>query len=558
VSPASSPQPPATGGPRAAPGGTPGGVRRDKALWGILAVALCLLVTGIHWGLPRAVSPGTTAPWGYDEVAPLQPLTEAYYRFTRSGVDFLGYPLFHYMVLSAVYAPYVLLLMATGRLEPSAVFPYGMQDPLATCRDLVLLARSAQVLITLGLILAVYDLARRMLGRRAALWAAAMTALLPTVVYYGKVSTLDIPYTFWVLLACGSAARIDQASGRLRHYLGFGIFCALAVATKDQAAGYVLLLPLLLAAIRYRDSGPGKPLARLFGALAGREMVLGLAAAVLAFALANNLLFGFSGYVKHIRAAIEMNVGNREVSPDLAGQIQLARRCAELLLPVLGPAAALAALGLASSLRRKRWVLLGLVLLPIAGHHLLILARFGFVIPRFLMAGSVLLTLLGAAALRDAPPGAFRGVVRTVGALALLYGLACSVSLDWAMLGDARFAAERWIRANAPPGARFEGTTSFQRSQPRVWDRYGYEQVGAEGMNEQELRRRNPDFVLISDQPDNPLRLHPDAGPFLERLEAGGYGYRVAAQFDTSYPRIFPVRMILCLAPRVTILGRRE
>jgi hypothetical protein len=527
-------------------------------LLGVLAVALCLLLAGIGWGLPRAVSPGTTAPWGYDEVAPLQPLTEAYYRFTRSGSEFLGYPLFHYMVLSVVYAPYMLLQVLSGRLDPSATFPYGMQDPVAMCQHLVILARLTNVCMTIGLILVVYDLTRKLLGRRAALWAAAMTAVLPTVVYYGKVSTVDIPYTLWVLGSCWSVQNIVRDPRRLLYYLLFGVFCSLAIGTKDQAVGYVILLPILLVAVRYRDAESGGFWARLRRAVAGREMILGLAAALVGFVVANNLLFGFSGYVKHIRAAIQMNVGNREVTSDLAGQIQLVRRCGELLLPVLGPAVALVLLGLVCCVRNRRWTTLGLILLPILGHHVVILARFGFVIPRFLIATSVFLIILGAAAVQDAPRGWFRNIVCGAAVVCWLYGLLCSVSLDYAVLHDARFAAEQWIRENAQEQARFEGYTSFQRSQPRVWDRYEYVQVGAEGMNEAELIRRSPDYVLISDQPDNPLRQHPTAGPFLENLEAGAYGYRVVADFDTPYPRIFPVRMILCLAPRVTILGRRE
>jgi hypothetical protein len=533
-------------------------VRIPGPLLGVLGFALCLLLAGIDWGLPRAVSPGTTAPWGYDEVAPLQPLTEAYYRFTRSGSEFLGYPLFHYMVLSVVYAPYMLLQFLSGRLNPSATFPYGMQDPVAMCQHLVLLARLTNVCMAIGLILVVYDLTRKLLGSQAALWAAAMTAVLPTVVYYGKVSTVDIPYTFWVLLSCWSVQNILRNPRRLLYYLLFGVFCSLAIGTKDQALGYVVLLPILLVAVRYREAETGGLGARLRWAVAGREMILGLTAAVVGFVVANNLLFGFSGYVRHISDAIQMNVGNREVTSDLAGQIQLIRRCGELLLPVLGPAVALVVLGLVSCVRHRRWTTLGLVFLPILGHHVVILARFGFVIPRFLLATSVFLIILGAAAVQDAQRGWFRKIVRVTAVICLLYGLMCSVSLDYAVLHDARFAAEQWILENAKVHARFEGYTSFQRSQPRVWDRYEYAQVGAEGMNEAELVRRSPDYILISDQPDNPLRQHPTAGPFLDRLEAGAYGYQVVADFDTPYPRVFPVRMILCLAPHVTILGRRE
>ena len=95
----------------------------------VFIVALTAFGTGIRWGLPHAVGPETVQPWALDIIAPIAPLNEAYHGFTRAGNEFVAYPLFHYMVLGAAYAPYIGVQFLIGNFaEPSSSFPYGLQD----------------------------------------------------------------------------------------------------------------------------------------------------------------------------------------------------------------------------------------------------------------------------------------------------------------------------------------------------------------------------------------------------------------------------------------------
>jgi hypothetical protein len=287
-------------------------------------------------------------------------------------------------------------------------------------------------------------------------------------------------------------------------------------------------------------------------------MLLGLAAAIATFLLANNLLTGFGGFLKHVEEAVKMNVDNRTFRSDLQGQLFLLLRCFKLFLIVLGPSVALVLLGLTHCLRRRQWTALGLLFLPILGHHLVILSRFGWVYPRFLLGASVFLVILSGAAIDSFPKGVAARLVQVTAALSLLYGISFSVSLDYALSHDARYAAEEWIRTNVKDSSRFETYAASKRYLPRVWDKHEITRVGASGMTRSELIRRNPDYVIVFSLFEATLRRLPQAGGYLADLEQGRSGYSVVAEFETPTLRIFPVRMIFGVAPRITILGREE
>lgn len=229
-------------------------VWRDRLL--LTVVTLPLLLCGFHWGLPCAVNTDTTNPWGYDEVAPMQPLIEAHGLFTRSR-SYLAYPLFHYMVLTGANAPYLGYQYLTGSLRPAASYPYGMSDPVATLRALTIIDRAVSVLMALGGVWIIFALGQLLFDRRTAWWAAILTALVPLFVFYGKLSNLDVPYMFWTLLAVLYVAKILSApTARVSHHVLLGVVAALATATKDQALGYLVLYPWLLVIVAWRRAAP--------------------------------------------------------------------------------------------------------------------------------------------------------------------------------------------------------------------------------------------------------------------------------------------------------------
>ncbi|HXH82073.1 MAG TPA: hypothetical protein VNN07_04000, partial [Candidatus Tectomicrobia bacterium] len=88
---------------------------RDGALVAVVILALALNGIGLGWGLP----PANARAWEIDGITPLEPLATAKAIFVddwwNSGY-YRKYPLGHYFVLLAAYAPYLAYLKVTGGL----------------------------------------------------------------------------------------------------------------------------------------------------------------------------------------------------------------------------------------------------------------------------------------------------------------------------------------------------------------------------------------------------------------------------------------------------------
>jgi Dolichyl-phosphate-mannose-protein mannosyltransferase len=525
----------------------------------LAAAALPFLLCGLTWGLPRAVSPETVAPWGYDEVAPLQPLNEAYARFTREGSSYLAYPLFHYIVLTTVDVPYLGWQYLTGQLHPAASYPYGLSDPVSACRDLVVLNRLVAVLMAVGIVWAAYATARTLFDVRAARCAGALVCTLPLLTYYGKMTTLDVPYAFWVMLAIYCAAQVVARQARLRHYVLLGVCTALAVATKDQALGYLVLYPLLFVALRLWAAPPGEARPSLWQAAVNREHLAALAATVITFALANNLLLGAEGFRRHLQVASEMAERERAHNSDLWGQVELLSDTERMLGWVAGPSLVLAAVGLLALTRARRWGVIGLLLLPPLGHQIVVLGRVGYVYPRWLLPTAVLMILLGAGALHHVRERRLNWALRLVVVLGVIYSGAMSINLNYTLAHDARYQAEEWIGSHVTEPATFEAYTTHERTLPRCWDRHRLHLVGPEEMRSDALRQRDPDYVIVTDLGGRGDAKDPATGAYLDDLSAGRVGYREVADYET--PSLLPPRLgrlISCTAPRVTIYRRED
>src|ERR1700758_4730329 len=89
--------------------------------WWLLGATFVLILPGLFWGLPSAVTPQVDAP------VPLGPL----YFFAEYGnpqIDTI-YPAFHQLLLLPVYAiAFGLNWVAGGLSHLTSVWPYGMRD----------------------------------------------------------------------------------------------------------------------------------------------------------------------------------------------------------------------------------------------------------------------------------------------------------------------------------------------------------------------------------------------------------------------------------------------
>lgn len=489
-------------------------------------LALTLVLFGVWWGLPRAVSSLTVDPWGYDELAPLAPLVEARGLFRRPVSGYLAYPVFHYVVLTVSYVPYMAVKFLAHEFRPAARFPYGMVDPVAMCRDLTLIARLVSVAMAVGIVFLIRDIIRTLLDRQAALWAALLAAVLPGLAYYGKTSNLDTPYIFWLMLATRQVARILAGGERMLDYALLGVFAALSACTKDQALGFVAGYPFVVVLARWsRAAGQSSGPSRLLSATFGPPMLVALLSAVVSFALAGNLILDAAGFQRHVKFATVMARDYRMYPADVPGQVGLAWLTLRQLALLMGPGLLLAIVGAGALARRRRWDVLALGLTPVVSHHLLIVARVGYSYPRFQIAPALFLTILAAGTVWDLKNFRKPRLVRALVFASLAYGLIASVYINASLVADARHGAERWVNDHAPAGATVEAYVTHPHVLPRVWDRHPLHLVPAGEMTAADLARRTPDFIILTDLQDASRRAQPEPLRYLDDLEAGTLGY---------------------------------
>jgi len=104
-------------------------------------------------------------------------------------------------------------------------------------------ARALSAILGAGTVLVVAGMARRLLGRGAALLAALFVALAPGHVLHSGFATVDVAATFFATLAvCFGVSALDEGAGR-RHFVLAGAAAGLAAGTK-YGAGLALVAPL--------------------------------------------------------------------------------------------------------------------------------------------------------------------------------------------------------------------------------------------------------------------------------------------------------------------------
>jgi hypothetical protein len=527
----------------------------SRRLFILMAAGFVLITYGLMWGLPNLYD------FAQDSVVPQGNLAQVNAPFEK--VTAFRYPPFHFLVLRAFFLP------ARGLLRIS-----GLAENLKVASTLFILgARLVSVAMALGVLGLIYATGRRLWDERTG-WAAALLFVLsPVTLYYAKNANLDIPYLFWLALALFFYVRILQENRR-RDYLWLGISAALAVCTKDQAYGFLLLMPVaLLFRLRARLKLPLReflPSALRFAWPAA----LGFA---VPFALIHNILFEPAEFLRHVSVVIGPgSEGWRQFSGGPVGQLRLLAETALRLCDAWTLAgAALAIFGLAVAFREggeRRTRLATLV--PVLSYHLSFLAVIGYVYPRFVLPMLLVLALFaGRGAVRLWRGGGF-GRIAAV-ALTAWIGLA-GLCVDYVMSEYPQYDAQRWLERHASAETQIFYVGDM-RDMPRFNAPLDAHPVEPTAEAIQGLRPP-ADLIVLSFAPGQAasgtrsfrissiLRRHlgdwglvRSAGGgkgFLERLVAGEFGYTEAARFESPICAWAP-EVAESLNRTIVILGRK-
>ena len=115
-----------------------------------------------------------------------------------------------------------------------------------------------------------YFLARRLVAAPAALAAALLTVLVPSMLYTGMLMTENAFYPVFVCFCLVLVRTLEQPT--VRRQLGLLALCGVAYATRAQAVALVpaiVVAPLLLGVIERNVRGVARSFALTYGILVG-------------------------------------------------------------------------------------------------------------------------------------------------------------------------------------------------------------------------------------------------------------------------------------------------
>ena len=536
---------------------------RNPLVW-ILAAAAGLRLAGLFWGLPSSDG------WDDDGFAPRNFLTAL--ALTYKQGSYFTYPPLHAFLLALLTLPGIIVaLLQVPSFHQADVIGEFTKPGYMTFFAVV--GRLVSLVMSLGIIWSIGEMARLVAGRRAGLFAAGACALNFGFTYYGQVSNLDVPYLFWAVLALlwSMRAVVEQQP---RRFWAAALFAAAAVATKDQAYGLFLLsLPVFLLLWFIADRWP-----RTHARKIALTLLPAGAAALLLLLLVDGAVTNPSGFLRRmVFLAGPASQDYAEYSQGPAGWLALLGDMGGYFASGYGIVAmTLAVLGLGVHAARTRARVLVAGLLP-AFAILSFTLCFNFAAlrsdDRFLLPQAVLACVyigIAAEVLAFAARPWMRLAARMALAVTALFALHQAIAINAAFLFDPRYDAEHWMAAHVRPGDTIEtyGQNCFL---PRFPPNAHVSRIG------QDLKLRNPlpgvseirapfgaprdaHFVVVSARwakrylrPEIPLgnghvysRIqqadfrNSDARRYFAGLRDGKLGYRLAytAAYDGGWPPV--------------------
>ncbi len=270
------------------PAATPS-ARRPK---GFVVAVLAILVLAL---VVRAIALDSGLPYSsyIDEGHFLHPTAHMIAKDTFKGGSY-QHPYEHPSLLydvTAGGAEVYRLLGGTGIKSGAQVTDQSPYYDIIEPSSLILIGRLVVLMFSLGIVLVTILLAERLIGRRGALMAGALVAVLPAMVSRGAIVIVDTPAAFFVVLTLLLLSRLETSRRRTLVATLAGASAGLAFTAKYTSAAGIVAVAVVIA-LQAGWSWPAKGRAAV-GALVG--------AAVAAVVTMPDLVFGFSQVVADVR-----------------------------------------------------------------------------------------------------------------------------------------------------------------------------------------------------------------------------------------------------------------
>lgn len=526
--------------------------QREPWPFALALLALLVFLPAFDWGVPAFTGPDRCHAWGNDDQVPLAPLADAHNAFIQAKPDWnTAYPWFNFLLLGALYAPYLAYLRLTGGMgTPSGAFPFGLQDPVAAFTVLTYIGRSLSLVLSLAMVVAAYLMGKYLFDRATGLLTALIALLLFPVGFYARVGNPDGPALGWMALALAVYALCVREGLTVQRGFWLALFTVFTLCTKEQH-GAALVLPF--SGIVFWSLWRGSE--QTWRHWRGRWVAPLLTSAMfgIAFLLASGAVITPARFARHM-GILSTSFAAKATFPrypaTLAGYGAQVHDLFIHLQDSMGwPLLAAAALGVVLVVWRRAPAA---SLLLATVFYLLLLVRLRFNFLHYVLPAAFTLAPFSAHALlwlgRKNRAGLL--VAGVAGALGLGLLALQTVDLLHDMQHDSRADASAWFREHAPAGSTvlFFGSKHMQPNLAADIRTIKME------LREQALATitgERPDYIVI--QPDNTTfergqmewrdgrhSVHswyvPDE--VYDQLAAGGFEYKLVAQFQS--PRLLP------------------
>lgn len=415
-----------------------------------LGVGLSVLyLIGIWWGLPTEFTASVDAP------VPLGVIL--YFSQYTDPAQAAKYPAVHYFVQAPFYALVLLANALSGQFDIQAIstqWPYGLTDPVSTFTHLILVSSVISTCMAVALIVSLWSITLEGTTRLSRIAAIGLLAISGVFTFYARVGNYDIPYLFWLTLSLGFlwryVFRLDQA---VRNLLTSGVFAALSIGTKDQAAGIVAGLALVILTVNPASAMGWR--VRLVNAtrfLGVLTLTYGICA----------ILPQPARWIHHLSLWTLSSPGVTDfiqVDNTFSGQITLLGSMLNQLANVLSPIGLIFALvGAVYLVSRRQYRVVAFSLIPIASYYLIIIFNIRFSYERFMLPVAVMLIPAIGFGIHYLIAGRRLRVIRLAGmsviALALGYQfLAGYVPITYVQALNTKAELARTIAAYVPSGS---------------------------------------------------------------------------------------------------------
>lgn len=495
----------------------------------LLIGSFFLNVWGISWGLPGYIG------WVADELTPLVIQNAIRTGFSWGWLE--KYPPFHYYLLTISYIPFFIL----HRLNVIDLQNFQIYTIL------FYLGRFVSVLMGTAIVFLVYLCGCELYEKRASLFAALITALMPSFLYYSKNVNLDIPYMFWFVLSLFFYIRILKYH-RIADYLLFSATATLSLCTKDQAYGLYMLTSIGIISSHYLYKRKRSPSAKIINSLFNRKTLLSLLLAVIIFIVIHNILLNVDGFLNHLKVITGSGSKPFQIYDNtIAGHAQMLWQSLKHLRFSFGwPIFLTCTIGvIIAFFQKKKNTLLCWIVIPGISYYLTFISIILYNYVRFLMPICIILAFFGGKCLSDflSLSQRFYKTKIIIVSVIFIYTFLYAASVDILMAKDSRYYVETWMEQNIDENASI-GLVGIREYLPRVTHFKQIQKIPEPFI--QTVKQLNLDYIIINSD----LRFRKTE--IYNQLHDETFGYKLVLQHRSTS------RWVLLNQEDIIKDGRRE